>query len=126
MSLVMSLEAIPRNQPAAQPNRWGASFLSAERKETMALVNGFSILCSASKEMLLNITARSAYRPVSLPALSFVSLVQEARKQKSKASAPAAEATALPHRNFRGPRFSASSFAGVSYHRRATFNHHGK
>jgi len=66
---------------------------AAEQKETMALVNGFSILFSAAREMLLNVTARSAYGPVSLPTLSFVNLVQEARKQKSQASAPAAEET---------------------------------
>ena len=69
--------------------------LPADQKETMALVNGFSILYSAAREMLLNVTARSAYGPVSLPTLSFVSLVQEARKQKAEnqnAAAPAVPA----------------------------------
>jgi preprotein translocase subunit SecB len=61
-----------------------ANHLPAEQKEVMALVNGFSILYSAAREMLLNITARSTYGPVSLPTLSFVNLVQDARKQKAQ------------------------------------------
>jgi len=72
-----------------------ANHLPADQKEIMALVNGFSILCSAAREMLLNVTARSAYGPVSLPTLSFVSLVREARKQKAesqKATTPAVPA----------------------------------
>ena len=60
----------------------------AGQKETMALVNGFSLLYSAAREMLLNITARSAYGPVSLPTLSFVTLVQEARKQRAQMQQP--------------------------------------
>lgn len=65
-----------------------ASHLPTEQKEVMALVNGFSVLYSAAREMLLNVTARSAYGPVSLPTLSFVNLVQEARKQKAPAQNP--------------------------------------
>jgi preprotein translocase subunit SecB len=69
--------------------------LAVDQREIMALVNGFSILYSAAREMLLNVTARSAYGPVSLPTLSFVNLVQEARKQKAesqKGTAPAVPA----------------------------------
>lgn len=55
-----------------------------DRKEQLALVNGFSVLYSAAREMLLNVTARSA-GAVNLPTLSFVNLVQEARKQKTEA-----------------------------------------
>ena len=58
--------------------------LAQERKEQLALVNGFSVLYSAAREMLLNITARSAYGAVTLPTLSFVSLVTKARKQKTE------------------------------------------
>lgn len=61
----------------------------ADQKELIALVNGFSILYSASREMLLNITARSAHGPVSLPTLSFVALVKDARKQNAEAHPPA-------------------------------------
>lgn len=58
----------------------------ADRKEQLALVNGFSMLYSAAREMLLNVTARSG-GAVSLPTLSFVALVQDALKQKSEAQA---------------------------------------
>lgn len=59
----------------------------------MALVNGFRILYSASREMLLTITARSAHGPVSLPTLSFLALSKEARKPKTEPQgAPSAAA----------------------------------
>jgi preprotein translocase subunit SecB len=54
------------------------------KKEQLALVNGLSILYSAAREMLLNITSRSAYGAVSLPTLSFVALVAQAMKQKEQ------------------------------------------
>ena len=63
-----------------------------ESKEQLALVNGFSILYAAAREMLLNVTSRSAYGPLTLPTLSFVQLVAEALKQKAeppKTDAPA-------------------------------------
>jgi preprotein translocase subunit SecB len=56
-----------------------------EQKEQLALVNGFSILYSAAREMLLNITARSAYGAMTLPTISFVNLVKE---KTQKATAP--------------------------------------
>jgi preprotein translocase subunit SecB len=56
-----------------------------ERREQLAVVNGLSILYSAVREMLLNITARSASGAVTLPTLSFVEMVTEARKQKTEA-----------------------------------------
>jgi len=59
-----------------------------ERKEQLALVNGFSILYSAAREMLLNITSRAANGAVTLPTLSFVELVTEARKQKAAEKPP--------------------------------------
>ena len=49
-----------------------------EQKELLALVNGFSVLYSAAREMLLNVTARSAHGAVTLPTVSFVSLVKGA------------------------------------------------
>jgi preprotein translocase subunit SecB len=55
--------------------------LPEERKEQVSLVNGFSVMYSAAREMLLNITARSAYGAVTLPTLNFTSLVAKARKQ---------------------------------------------
>ena len=54
------------------------------KKEQLALVNGLSILYSAAREMLLNITSRSASGAVSLPTLSFVNLVAEAIKQRAQ------------------------------------------
>lgn len=59
-----------------------------DRKEQLALVNGFSILYSAAREMLLNVTARSVYGAVTLPTLSFVSLVKEATQAKTPPQNP--------------------------------------
>jgi preprotein translocase subunit SecB len=58
------------------------------KKEQLALVNGFSILYSAAREMLLNITSRSPKGAVALPTVSFVKLVDEALKQKAEAEKP--------------------------------------
>jgi preprotein translocase subunit SecB len=57
-----------------------------ERKEQLALVNGFSILYSAAREMLLNITARSLFGAVTLPTISFVTTVKEALQAKAPQS----------------------------------------
>jgi len=56
-----------------------------DRREQLALVNGFSILYGAAREMLLTITARCAYGAVSLPTLSFAELVAEAKRRTSEA-----------------------------------------
>ena len=63
------------------------SFLQ-DRKEQLALVNGFSILYSAAREMLLNVTARSVYGTVTLPTVSFVNMVKEALSPKATAATP--------------------------------------
>ena len=61
-----------------------------DKKEQLAVVNGLSILYSAAREMLINITARSAYGAVNLPTLSFVKLVADAWKPRAEPPAPAA------------------------------------
>jgi preprotein translocase subunit SecB len=58
--------------------------LPEERRQQIALVNGFSILYSAAREMLLNITARSAHGSMALPTISFVSMVKQATKPPEK------------------------------------------
>ena len=63
-----------------------------DRKEQLAFVNGFSILYSAAREMLLNITARSVYGAVTLPTISFVKLVADTlnpKEEQPKTAAPA-------------------------------------
>ena len=65
-----------------------------EKKEQLAIVNGLSVLYSALREMLLNITARSANGAVTLPTLSFVKLVNDALKQRAEQAKAAAAATA--------------------------------
>jgi preprotein translocase subunit SecB len=64
--------------------------LPSEKRQQIALVNGFSILYSAAREMLLIVTARSAHGPMSLPTISFVEMVKQATKPAEK---PAEEAT---------------------------------
>ena len=51
--------------------------LPEDKRQQIALVNGFSILYSAAREMLLNITARSAHGPMALPTISFVEMVKQ-------------------------------------------------
>jgi preprotein translocase subunit SecB len=65
-----------------------------DKKEQLAIVNGLSILFSAVREMLLNITARSAYGGITLPTFSFVNLVGEALKQKAEQAKPTPAAPA--------------------------------
>jgi preprotein translocase subunit SecB len=62
--LVEALEALPQ-----------------ERRQQIALVNGFSILYSAAREMLLNVTARSAHGAMMLPTISFVDMVKQATQK---------------------------------------------
>jgi preprotein translocase subunit SecB len=59
-----------------------------DKKEQLAIVNGLSILFSAAREMLINITARSVYGGITLPTFSFVNSVSEALKQKAQLEKP--------------------------------------
>lgn len=59
-----------------------------DRKEQLALVNGFSLLYSAAREMLLNITSRSKPGGVTLPTISFVTMVKEETEPKSPPQSP--------------------------------------
>lgn len=72
-----------------------ANFLQ-ERKEQLALVNGFSLLYSAAREMLLTLTTRSVKGAVLLPTLSFVALVKDSLKQKEPPTKPDASNTQDP------------------------------
>jgi preprotein translocase subunit SecB len=68
-----------------------------DRKEQLALVNGFSILYGAAREMLSTVSARCAHGGVGLPTLSFAELVAEARKQRPEGQPSAAASPALAH-----------------------------
>ena len=64
-----------------------------EKKGQLALVNGLSLLYSASREIFLTITARSAYGLVNLPTLSFVKLAEEElAKKPARGKQPPADA----------------------------------
>jgi preprotein translocase subunit SecB len=65
----------------------------SNKREQLALVNGLSVLYSAAREMLLNITSRSAHGGLNLPTLSFVKLVDDALKQKAEQDKNAEPAT---------------------------------
>jgi preprotein translocase subunit SecB len=76
-----------------------------ERKELLALVNGFSILYSAAREMLLNITARSGKGALTLPTISFVNLVKDAIQKLTPPETPNPAASAEPKRRTKqGPK----------------------
>lgn len=53
----------------------------AEKREQLAKVNGTSLLYSAAREMLLNLTARSAYGALCLPTLNFQEIFANADKR---------------------------------------------
>ena len=59
-----------------------------EKREQLAAINGFSILFSAAREMLLNLTARSLHGPLTLPTLNFTALVDSHRKRAQQAPVP--------------------------------------
>lgn len=59
----------------------------AENKGELARINGTSLLYSAIREMVLNLTARSAHGPLYLPILNFAEIFAGAEKeQKDKAT----------------------------------------
>jgi preprotein translocase subunit SecB len=80
-----------------------------ERKEQLALVNGFSILYSAAREMLLNITARSGNGAVTLPTISFVIVVKDATQKPETVETPSPTIPAAPKRQ---PRPGAKAVNG--------------
>lgn len=65
--------------------------IAAEKREQIAVVNGLSILYSAIREMLLNITSRSVHGALGLPTLSFVDALTQhiAQEKKEKEHSPA-------------------------------------
>ena len=75
--------------------------IPTEKREQIALVNGFSLLYSAIREMLLNVTARCPHGPVCLPVLNFQEIVADKTAQEgAKEVAPEALQTiATPAKN---------------------------
>jgi len=60
-----------------------------EKREQLAVINGLGLLYSAVREMLLNVTARSARGALALPTLNFVEIVANlSGPQVSQASPP--------------------------------------
>jgi preprotein translocase subunit SecB len=58
----------------------------AEKREQVARVNGISLLYSAAREMVLNLSARSTHGPLTLPVLNFAEFFAQADRA---AAAPA-------------------------------------
>ena len=54
--------------------------IPSERREAIAAVNGLSVLYGACREMLINITARSIFGPVTIPTLNFQKALEEAKQ----------------------------------------------
>ena len=50
-----------------------------EKRETIAAVNGLSLLYGAAREMVLNITARAPHGPFCLPSLNFAEVLKQAK-----------------------------------------------
>lgn len=62
--------------------------LTAERVEQLLLTNGSSILFSAAREILRDMTAKGPYSPLLLPTLSFFPMPKE-EKAPAEESSPA-------------------------------------
>jgi preprotein translocase subunit SecB len=58
----------------------------AERRESLAVVNGLGLLYSSVREMVINLTARSASGALSLPTLNFVEIVAKATQERATAA----------------------------------------
>lgn len=57
----------------------------AEGADLLAQVNAPSVLYSAARELLVNVTGRSSYSPILLPSISFFPEPEEEPKKKSAA-----------------------------------------
>ena len=55
-----------------------------EKREHLAVVNGMGLLYSATREMVVNLTSRSAHGPLNLPILNFVEIVGNSQDPKVK------------------------------------------
>jgi preprotein translocase subunit SecB len=58
----------------------------AERREHLAIVNGLGLLYSSIREMVTNLTARSAHGALNLPTLNLVEIVAKAKQERGAAS----------------------------------------
>jgi preprotein translocase subunit SecB len=50
--------------------------LPEEQKKQIAVVNGFSILYGAVREMVINLTCRSPYGPLTIPTITFTGVLK--------------------------------------------------
>ncbi len=76
----------------------------AERRESLAVVNGLGLLYGAVREMVANVTARSVHGILTLPALNFVEVVKQATDEAaSKATRVAPPPGPAPRRTARKP-----------------------
>jgi preprotein translocase subunit SecB len=58
----------------------------AERREHLAIVNGLGLLYSSIREMVTNLTARSAHGALNLPTLNLVEIVAKAKQERGTSS----------------------------------------
>lgn len=70
----------------------------AEERRVRALVNGVSLLYGVVREMVSNITSRSAHGQLLLPSLSFADLASHKAEDSTVATAPALEKPKLKAR----------------------------
>jgi preprotein translocase subunit SecB len=55
----------------------------AAKREQLARVNGAGLLYAAARELILNLTARSAHGPVCIPTLNFSEVFAQAQKNNA-------------------------------------------
>ena len=64
--------------------------LPEDQKKQIAVVNGLSILYGALREMVINLSSRSPFGPLTLPTLSFTGVLNEAvSPERTSPTAPA-------------------------------------
>jgi preprotein translocase subunit SecB len=59
--------------------------LPEDRRQQIIVVNGLSILYGALREMVINLTSRSAFGPLSLPSISFADVLNEVKSASNPA-----------------------------------------
>lgn len=68
----------------------------AEKREQIVRVNGIGLLYSATREMMLNLSARSVNGPVNLPVLNFVEFFANSDQDAQKAGKEKPEKSTTP------------------------------
>jgi len=98
LQLQIKMASADANQPfiyQIEVHAYGTVEISGDvpqdNREQIAIINGLSLLYGACREMIINVTARSIYGPISIPSLNFTKVLQEAQQYQLEQQAQLAE-----------------------------------